>query len=160
MCAIIFACLFQGVSVNIEMLRYGNTPQGVFGEITIKGEKFKTVERPYLDNKPYISSVPSGEYNLVPHMSRQHGETWALVNHDLGVYHWPHDKAERFAILIHVANKPSELAGCIGVGERLGALKQDWAVLNSRLSIQRVMALLSRDIAHTITIRWAENGEM
>jgi hypothetical protein len=141
--------------MDLELIRYGNTPKGVFGEITILGKKYQTVEKPYINNEPFISSVPAGEYRLVPHPSKRHGKTWALVNEDLGVYQWDVPEAKRYAILIHVANRPRELEGCIGIGRELGAIGQDWAVLNSRNSINEILALLAQEEGHTLTIRWA-----
>lgn len=146
--------------MNIELVRFGNTEKGVFGELTVGSKTYNTVERPYINNEPYLSSVPAGEYRLVPHSSQKHGDTWALVNHELGVYHWPHDDAKRFAILIHVANKPSQVEGCIGVGARLGILNKSWAVLSSGPSIKKVLTTLATETTHTLTIRWAKGFEI
>ena len=142
--------------MNIELIRYGNTEKGVFGEIVIGGNKYKTVERPYLDNLPNISSVPAGVYKLEPHESERWGSTWALVNKSLGVHHWPGEGVKRFAILLHVANRPHELAGCIGLGKFLGAIGGEFAVTSSGPAVHEALGILSKDTVHTLTIRWAD----
>ena len=145
----------------LKLLRYGSTPRGTFGELTVGNHVLQTVERPYLGNAPRISAVPAGRYTLEPHHSDKHGDTWALVNHALGVYHEPDPAAKRFAILIHIANQMHELEGCIGVGKTLGVVRSDetgdleWAVMSS----VSAMALL-RDVLmnapgpHNIDITW------
>lgn len=68
------------------------------------------------------SCVPLGAYRLVPHQSKKHGRTWALVNHELDVEHYPGDDndpdADRETCLFHIANYVTDLLGCIGPGTR------------------------------------------
>lgn len=139
--------------MEIQLNRLDETRHGVFGEMIISGHRFKTVERLFKDNQPFISSIPPGKYTLEPHESNQHGQTWALVNHDLGVYHYQDAKAKRTAILIHVANRASELAGCIGLGKYLGFVSDEIAVTNSAAAVGDALEILSKDTNHTITIR-------
>ena len=72
------------------------------------------LERSWRDNARGISQVPAGEYRLVPHDSRRHGETWALVGRT--VSHYPDSKFERDLILLHTANWAYQLQGCIAPG--------------------------------------------
>src|SRR5690349_5576149 len=54
-----------------------------------------------------ISCVPPGLYQLVGHNSDAHPMTWALVNEDLDVAHFPKPGdagGVRTAVLIHPAN--------------------------------------------------------
>jgi hypothetical protein len=151
-CEFILICLLQGVPMNLKLLRLDATKHGIFGELIISNNRFKTVERLYHDNQPFISSVPPGVYTLEPHISDKHGETWALVNEAKGVYHWKHRNAKRYAILIHVANQASQLAGCIGLGKHLGFIKDEIAVTSSRVAVGEALKLLSRDVTHTLEI--------
>lgn len=149
--------------MDLELVRYGSIPtKGTFGEFSMSGLRFFTVEREWLDNKPGISCVPAGEYKLVPHSSRKYPETWALVNHDLGVYHWHDSKAIRYGILLHKANYASELEGCIAIGKYLGVVQDErktlhWSVTSSGHAMAYVLALLAADSEHTLTIKYAEH---
>jgi len=151
-CAFILACLLQGVPMELKLYRYDRTTRGIFGELIAGNSRFKTVERPYTNNEPFISSVPAGKYTLEPHHSSKHGDVWALVNEAKGVYHYANINAIRYAILIHVANRPSELAGCIGIGKHLGFVREEIAVTSSRIAVNEAMQILSRDASHTLEI--------
>lgn len=144
--------------MNLELVRYGSIPnKGTFGELKLGSIKVSTLEREWLNNAPMVSCVPVGEYTLEHHESKIHGQTWALVSHDLGVYHFEDVKAKRTAILIHAANRMEELEGCIGVGMYLGAIGQDWAVMDSKRALKVVLDSLRTEDSHKLTIRWA-NG--
>jgi len=138
--------------MELKLYRYDRTTRGIFGELVVSNSRFKTVERPYMNNEPFISSVPAGKYTLEKHHSNRHGETWALVNEAKGVYHYKHHNAVRYAILIHVANRPSELAGCIGIGKHLVFVREEIAVTSSRIAVNEAMQILSRDASHTLEI--------
>lgn len=88
-----------------------------------------SLELPWIPNKDprrdaggvkHKSCVPIGVYRLERHNTVKHPRTWALVNHDLDVVHQEgddHDPDEdRATCLIHVANYPYQLEGCIAVG--------------------------------------------
>lgn len=123
---------------KIATLKRHYTPFGTFGELSFRDITLKTIERPWRDNKPLISCVPEGVYELDPHISSKPfiGNTWALVNHSLGVYHFDNPEAKRTAILLHIANRTTQLEGCIGVGKSFGASVDAtgaylWGVWNS-----------------------------
>lgn len=69
-----------------------------------------------------VSCIPPGVYDLVPHNTEAHPDTFALVNPDLWVYHFDSDVPRekrgyaRTAVLIHPANWVEELRGCIAPG--------------------------------------------
>lgn len=82
-----------------------------------------TIERPWANNQSGISCVPEGIYTLERHeptsVSLPHGysHTYAMVNHDLGVYHYNDTKGKRSVCLFgHIANYPEEVRGCVGFG--------------------------------------------
>lgn len=83
--------------------------------------EFHAIERPWIHTpehrggKSFESCVPGGRYQLVPHDSHRFGKTWALVNPELDVHHQDTGKG-RYAILIHVGNRPSDVVGCIAIG--------------------------------------------
>jgi hypothetical protein len=69
-----------------------------------------------------VSCIPAGIYQLEAHDTDAHPSTFALINHNLWVYHFeadvPPDRKgyARTAVLIHPANYVEELRGCIAPG--------------------------------------------
>lgn len=95
---------------------------GTFGNLLIDGRQFcRTCEQPWDDNKPNQSCLPLGQYQLLPYDSPRHGRTVVFHNPALGVYGTPEMESPtgtgRSLCEIHVANWPSELQGCVAVGE-------------------------------------------
>lgn len=98
------------------------------GRLAAPGYSAYTIERPWVPSPAApcgtkgVSCIPPGLYQLVPHSSEAHPDTWALVNPGLWVYHWDEDvPAERrglarTVVLLHPANIASELRGCIAPG--------------------------------------------
>ena len=150
--------------MDLKLLRHGSIPgKGTFGDI----HGFPCIEREWLNNAPNVSCVPTGTYKLVPHSSQKRhiGETWALVNEPLGIYHYPDEDnpmIKRWGILIHIANRPEQLEGCIGVGSHWGVSTgkdtlPHWGVSSSRRAMEHFLALLSDESEHTLTIKYAEH---
>ena len=77
-----------------------------------------TLERAWLDNRPSISCVPAGEYELIPHIGPKYQDTWALRGRTVSVV--PDPDYERWGILFHAANYHYQLAGCIAPGYTAG----------------------------------------
>jgi hypothetical protein len=107
--------------MKIYLMRTQHTKLGTLGETVVDGHPLFTLERPWLNNQQMVSCVPTGDYQLVPHTSEKFGRTWALVNPALHVVHEPGDVPAgatgwRTAILVHPANWPFELEGCIALG--------------------------------------------
>jgi len=124
----------------IELRRRYN-PDGTFGQMTLEdGSVFATVERPWLNNQVGISCIPEGIYTLVMRDSEvinrtTHGKYlrgWNVAN-----------VPNRSFIMIHIANFPRDVQGCIGVGLKQGYLAGDYAVLQSRDAFDRMMAKLA-----------------
>ncbi|MBY6105010.1 hypothetical protein KUW19_00775 [Ferrimonas balearica] len=123
------------------------TDWGTWGKLYLDGEFFcYSVERPWLNNKPNVSCIPAGRYELVRHRSAKFGDCYALRNKQLGVGIY---EGLRTHILIHAANTPSHVQGCIGLGYEPGTLKDEWAILQSRPAIEAFeRACLSRNLTH------------
>lgn len=101
----------------LKLLRVIYHHEATYGYLTHPdGLTLCTVERPWRNNAPYVSCVPEGLYELVPHNGNRFTDTWALVNEPLGVYHLPNNKAKRSAIIFHEANTADQLMGCIAPG--------------------------------------------
>lgn len=110
------------MQLQLVLTRY-YTPSATFGQFsTPDGITLYTVERPWLNNAPGISCIPERIYVCEPRRFFRGGYDAIEVTNVPG----------RTYILFHIANLPRDVLGCIGVGSRLGALGQDWAVLDSR----------------------------
>lgn len=119
-----------------------------------------TIERPWIPSTltkggtKGISCVPPGLYRLVPHDTEAHPETWALVNPQLGVVHQQHQSTnphDRAAVLIHAANWPSELRGCIAPGCRTVKTETGYMVASSREAMKLIRNRMPW-VEHELTI--------
>ncbi len=95
------------------------------------------VEREWCNNEPFKSCVPEGTYNLVPHQSPKYGDCYALDAPTLGVT--IHGPSTRTVCLVHIANKPSELLGCMSPGLRFGYVGNEWSVISSGVAFKALM---------------------
>ena len=100
-----------------------------------------TMERPWLKNKVNVSCIPAGTYKLKPVNSPKFGKTYQVC-----------DVVGRTHILIHKANKPSELHGCIAPVSSYGILDEEWAGFSSKRAYNNLMALLG-DSEHELEIK-------
>jgi hypothetical protein len=107
------------------------------------------MEKPWKDNQPCISCVPAGDYVIFPTKSPKFGNAYAIENYDLGVSLMGNTK--RTHILVHKANKESELLGCIAPVSSYGILDDEWAGFNSAAAFARLKNLLG-DNKHNLTI--------
>lgn len=109
-----------------------------FGKLTLYGAFVcYTVEKPWLSNEPYISCIPAGDYAVFDHVSPRHGSCYYLENRNLGVS--LDNGTIRTSILIHVANFPNQLEGCIAPGLKLHP--STWGVSGSRAAMQMLKSL-------------------
>ena len=128
-----------------NLYRFKSTDEGTFGVMAHDGAWWHSLELPYKDNKPNISSIPLGEYivslRYSPHFHKE-------------LYHL-HNVEDRSYILIHPANLAgdvfkgwqSQLQGCITLGKRIGKIKNKFgkmqkAVINSGIAIKEFYAII------------------
>lgn len=116
--------------------RWADTGEETLGEFTLENLGARrilaqgyTMERPWLDNRPFVSCIPAGVYVLEPRRYHKGGYD------ALGVK----DVPGRTHVLLHVANLASQLAGCIAPGRKVGDLGGDTAVLDSRRTFNHIM---------------------
>jgi len=124
---------------ELVLERFAYHPEGTLGVIKFADETFYTVERPWLDNAPNVSCVPEGTYEVNWRESPRFGYTWELQ-----------DVPDRTYILIHVANFPKDIQGCIGLGTSL--MGDRIAVGNSRNAMKKFEAL-TKDIEWRLKIQ-------
>lgn len=135
----------------------------VQGSLTVGPSTFASLELPWLPDAvgkgghPDASCVPSGLYKLVRHDSPKHPKSFALVNPDLDVYHADVDvppgkkSFARTEVLLHIANYPYDLEGCIGVGTTRG----DGCINDSRNAMTKFNQLVPWEDGHYLGINWA-----
>jgi hypothetical protein len=136
--------------VRLELTRILSQEDGTFGVLRGPGLLLFTAELPWADNAPERSRIPPGSYTLEPHHTERFPACWALVG--VGVAHFPAPGVTRSAVLIHAANLPTELRGCIAPGRYLGQLDGRLAVLRSRDAMADLRVALPRAQAHALEI--------
>ena len=113
--------------------RHSYSHQGTFGQLaTPSGKVFATVERPWQNNEPFISCIPEGEYICKPRRFNRGGYNAIEVANVPGRTH----------ILMHIANLPYRVNGCIGINTHHGAIGQRWAGVDSTKAFNNLMAEL------------------
>lgn len=155
--------------MNLTLVRHGYLNTVTLGHLYAGQIKLSTLEETWIPDpdgpggqrrqpgKPE-SCVPDGQYVLRPHVSARYPEgVWALINSELGVYYQPGEIPDgqlwgRSAILIHAANRTSDILGCIAVGMRSVILDNQHIVLESRIAIEQLRGLLGRE-THSLEIR-------
>lgn len=118
--------------------RLESTDQGTFGRLTAPGVTLFTGELPDRDNAPNISCIPAGAYRCAWTFSPAFKRFMYLVIPVIG----------RSGIRIHSANYMGDappwrkqLNGCIALGEKLGWIDRQKAVLLSAPAVRRFETL-------------------
>ena len=112
------------MSTILRLERYSYTREYTEGRLytTVTGERAPicwTIERPWQDNKPNVSCIPEGVYDLRQHKRPNGDNVYLIVGNSCCAY--PHQlDAEhgitRWGIQIHPANHPDQVEGCIAPG--------------------------------------------
>ena len=107
---------------------------GTFGVLTVEGEKFRTAERPWLNNVAYESCIPVGLWEC------ERARFYQGDYDTLRVVAVP----RRSSIKFHIGNQPfKDSFGCILVGDYFGALGGKWAVLDSTKAFKRFWSVVN-----------------
>lgn len=122
----------------LERLESGN--QGTFGRLLGKNFSFFSGELPWRENASNISCIHAGVYHCVPTYSPMLRTTAYLVSNVHG----------RSGIRIHAANFMGsklmglhcQLNGCIALGEKMGIMDGQKAILISRPAVKRFEMLM------------------
>lgn len=134
------------------------------GILTVGSLQLETLERTWVHSDlnvcgaKGVSCIPAGTYRLERHDSEAHPSTWALVNHELGVYHWDADipptcALGRTVVLIHPANYPEELRACIAPGRaRHHDPARGWWIGQSRDAMEALHLMLNGQSDLSLTI--------
>lgn len=95
-----------------------------------------SLERPWMDNEPYVSCIPTGRYRLKKAI---HKISTPDPNDDYEVYEIC-DVRDRTVIHIHIANWPSQIEGCVALGMRPHPNR--WGVSSSRIAFNLFMSAM------------------
>lgn len=90
-----------------------------------------TLELPYLNNQPRISSIPIGIYSVKRIVSPHNGNCYEILK-----------VPNRSNIEIHIANYTKDILGCIGIGTGyfIPNNYQDVMITNSSKAMQQLLA--------------------
>ena len=115
---------------QVKIIRIESHPEyGTFGVLLINGESVcVTLERYWLNNRPNLSCIYTGQFICKRFNSKEHGETFRV----LSVY-------GRYGILFHTGNLMQESRGCILLGEKFGVLYGKRCIRNSKLAFKEFM---------------------
>lgn len=122
---------------HLLLERFNYAPDGTFGRLIMpSGKIFYTCEQPWNGNKVGASCIPEGKYQMAmrksPVVERSSNgdffEGWEIL-----------EVPGRTFIMIHPANWPHELRGCISVGLDYEMILNRQAVSKSREAFRQFM---------------------
>jgi len=125
---------------NMLKLKRAYLDNCTLGKLFYNGELIcHTVEKPWKSNEPFKSCIPAGECAIECHHTEKHPDSFILLNENLGVGRNKGDSI-RYGCLIHVANFPDDVVGCIGPG--LSLHPSTWGVSQSRKAMDVLRKLI------------------
>ena len=121
---------------EVRLVRIARSDQGTEGKVTDGNFNCYSLELPWNNNMRSISCIPPGEYQVIPKQSPQYGRIYCVSN-----------VTDRTGILIHSGNYAGDptknlkthTMGCILLGEFMGFLGKQRAILNSRVTVRLFM---------------------
>ena len=123
---------------TLTLYRIFQSNQGTFGIIYGPcGRICYTLEPPWKDNRPNVSCIPDGGYE-VRYMPRSASGKYKDCYHLQNV-------SGRYGILIHKGNLVTHTMGCILPGQRIGYLKGRRAVLGSASALRKIHSITDRE---------------
>lgn len=131
--------------------REGSHHLGTFGWLEYKDFKCRTVERQWLNNKPYVSCIPAGLWKMK--LDMYWGGDGVGGKGDYPAYELI-AVPKRSEIKIHIANIYSDVYGCIGIGDDIGVSKGTWGVLNSTKTYEKWMEVTGGEEELWLDIIW------
>ena len=126
---------------KISLVRLESTDHATLGAIVGAGEILcLSLELPWRDNQTNVSCIPCGQYKLRRRVNWFNAERYGHTYEVDAVF-------GRTGILIHPANAPSELLGCIAPGSTIGDVTIGGArqrgVKSSGVAFSRLMEFLA-----------------
>ena len=126
--------------MNLTLTRFAYLPEGVLGKLLIPtGPELFMLERPWRDNKSFLSCIPEGKYGIEWDTTGRIKNTFRL-----------RDTAPRTQINIHPANIPSQLHGCIAPGMSWEINKGIPRVNRSKAAMGLLIEFFFRDLSKNV----------
>lgn len=104
-------------------------------------ESYESLELAWADNQPNVSCIPVGTYACSLRFSPHHG--YAVFGIDA--------VPGRMNCEIHAANLPSQLLGCVALGQRRGEIDGQRAILGSQAAVHAFMTARGAGTYQTLT---------
>lgn len=107
----------------LAVLKRKSTKDNIIGDLKLFNKSnqeilnLRTLELPFLDNKPFISAIPKGLYTVEKYQSPKFGTCFQVQ-----------DVPGRTYILFHPGNYTRNTKGCILVGRDIGDINKDGSV--------------------------------
>lgn len=130
----------MGSFMDAAIHRFLSDDDGTFGVFMWGGKPIcVTVENPWKDNRPRVSCIPPGDYDVGPHSGLKYKDVWIL-----------HGVPGRSAILIHKGNTEKDTDGCIIVGMSFARFGDIVGVAQSGVAISLLRAILPKEFKISI----------
>jgi len=127
----------------VELIRLEEGEQGVIGALKIDKEVFCwTLEPSDRLNKSNESCIPIQQYICKRIISPKFGETFTITN-----------VPNRTNILFHKGNTEDDTLGCLLLGQTVGKLRGQRAILNSGRSFDDFMLTMAGEQVFHLTIK-------
>ena len=99
------------MKTNLLIIRDTFTEESTVGKLYVNGEFYGyTLELPFKNNQRRVSCIPKGVYDV---RKRDGAESGKFKYEHLYILNVPN----REYILFHIGNKPSDILGCVLLGE-------------------------------------------
>jgi hypothetical protein len=122
--------------MKLHLKRTQHLPTATLGTLTIDGVKTDaifTLENPKRATDK-DSRIPAGTYNCKPYSGTKYKDVYIVEN-----------VPNRTAILFHFGNTEKDTLGCILLGNRIGKIGFEPAVLESKRCFERFRSLIGRN---------------
>lgn len=138
-----FARLVRVFLFEVPMIatleRFKLTEHCTMGVLVIGEGLFFTVEPPWLNNQPFVSCIPEGEYLCKRYSSKRYPDTWEITS-----------VPGRTHILFHAGNRASDSEGCVILG--LGRLEHADMVTYSQQAMKRFREVTKQYSEFTLNV--------
>lgn len=128
--------ILEKLMKTVKIKRNEHLDKATRGILTIEGinhDPIYTLENPKRDTTK-DSRIPSGTYECMPYSGTKYKDVYMVK-----------DVPGRTAILFHWGNKEIHTDGCILVGNKLGTLDGEPAILESKVCFERFRQLIGKE---------------
>lgn len=128
---------------SFTLTRINSSDNGTIGKLTNNADQSRvcyTCELPWKNNQNQISCIPHGVYTVTKFKSPSKGDVFLV-----------HDVPHRDMIEIHAGNTMHDVLGCICVGDGTGTIKELPAVLNSKMTLAKMLDTMPDSFTMEVT---------